>query len=180
MTVSYTHLDVYKRQGLTFAGMVLLQRGASIWLRQLSLRRESQLDRLIGRDATPCFTTDSMGLIQYQNLAAKARFSVNDGATLIVALTDHFASPSAVLFRLQSRAANQGAAREDVVTRKGHLRLSVHRLMDNRFLWRLEEFVDRSIAGRGADSLSLPMLTANKAGVILFSNEAMRLSLIHI
>ena len=160
--------------GLTFAAMVLLQRSASIWLRRLTMRSESQLDRLIGRDATPCFTTDSVGLIQYQNSAAKARFSVADGGTLIAALTDHFASPSAVLFRLQSRAANQGAAREDVVTRKGHLRLSVHRLMDNRFLWRLEEFVDRATAGRGADSLSLPMLTANKAGVILFSNEAMR------
>ncbi len=160
--------------GLTFSGLVLLQRGASIWLRQLTMRTESQLDRLIGRDATPCFTTDSIGLIQYQNVAAKARFSVSDGSTLIAALADHFASPSAVLFRLQSRAANQGAAREDVVTRKGHLRLSVHRLMDNRFLWRLEEFIDRATAGRGADSLSLPMLTASKAGVVLFTNEAMR------
>ena len=43
-----------------------------------------------------------------------------------------------------------------------------------RFLWRLEEFVDRSQAGRGAEMLSLPMMVANKAGVVLFTNEAMR------
>ena len=42
-----------------------------------------------------------------------------------------------------------------------------------RFLWRLEEFQDRG-AGRSGDSVSLPMLTANKTGVVLFTNEAMR------
>jgi two-component system cell cycle sensor histidine kinase/response regulator CckA len=43
-----------------------------------------------------------------------------------------------------------------------------------RFLWRLEEFQDRSPAGRGAEGLSLPMVVANRNGVVLFSNEAMR------
>ena len=42
-------------------------------------------------------------------------------------------------------------------------------------MWRIEEFADKhSGAGRGAESLSLPMLTANKAGVVLYTNEAMR------
>jgi two-component system, cell cycle sensor histidine kinase and response regulator CckA len=89
-------------------------------------------------------------------------------------LLDHFANPGAVLFRLQSRAANLGTAREDVVTRRGHTRLTVHKIAPYRFLWRLEEFLDRSTAGRGAESLSLPMLVTNKTGVVLFSNEAMR------
>ncbi len=160
--------------GLTFVSLILMRRGTSLWAGFAAARAESQLDRLIGCDATPCFTTDSIGQIQYQNQAAKSRFPTEDGSSLIAALTDHFASPSAVLFRLQSRAANQGAAREDVVTRKGHLRLSVHRLLDSRFLWRMEEFVERGTPGRGAESLSLPMLTANKAGVVLFTNEAMR------
>ena len=160
--------------GFTFLCLIFVQRGAGMVSHLVTARSETQLDRLIGRDATPCFTTDSIGQIRYQNTAAKTRFTVKDGSTLIAALTDHFASPSAVLFRLQSRAAQQGAAREDVVTRKGHLRLSVHRLMENRFLWRLEEFVDRATTGRGAEQLSLPMLTANKAGVVLFTNESMR------
>ena len=89
-------------------------------------------------------------------------------------LQDHFASPASTLYRLQNRALLQGAAREDVVTRQGHMRLCVHRIGTRRFLWRLDEFQDRTGAGRGAENLSLPMLVANKAGVILFSNEALR------
>jgi two-component system, cell cycle sensor histidine kinase and response regulator CckA len=128
---------------------------------------------LVGQDATPCFTTDAQGQIHYRNAAAQARFGL-EHATLMAALQDHFASPASVLYRLQTRAATGGAAREDVVTRRGHSRLSVHRASQARFLWRLEEFVDRSATGRGAETLSLPMLVANKNGVILFSNEAMR------
>jgi two-component system, cell cycle sensor histidine kinase and response regulator CckA len=79
-----------------------------------------------------------------------------------------------VLYRLQNRAVHSGFGREDVVTRRGHTRLAVHKVAEDRFLWRLEEFQERGAAGRGAESLSLPMLTANKAGVVLFTNEAMR------
>ncbi len=129
--------------------------------------------KVVDDDATPCFTTNSLGHIRYRNAAAKARFGLVP-ETMVAALQDHFASPSSVLYRLQSRAAQVGAAREEVVTRRGHSRLAVHRAAPDRFLWRLEEFVDRSVTGRGAETLSLPMLVANKSGVILFSNEAMR------
>jgi two-component system cell cycle sensor histidine kinase/response regulator CckA len=141
-------------------------------------RREAQfgqaLTHLVGDDAAPCFSTDEQGCILYRNAAAGARFGENAAATLVGVLHEQFASPGAVLFRLQSRAAGHGAAREDVVTRRGHLRLSVHRVADDRFLWRLEEFQDRSPGGRGAEGLSLPMVVANRNGVVLFSNEAMR------
>lgn len=144
----------------------------------LDRRRETQLgeqlQHLVGEDASPCFTTDELGEILFGNAAAMTRFGENAAATLVAVLHEQFASPSAVLFRLQSRAANMGAAREDVVTRRGHLRLSVHRVADRRFLWRLEEFQDRSPTGRGAEGLSLPMVVANRNGVVLFSNEAMR------
>ena len=60
-----------------------------------------------------------------------------------------------------------------MVTRRGHTRLSVNRVAGQSFLWRLEEFHERG-GSRGIDSVSLPMLTANKAGVVLFTNEAMR------
>ncbi len=135
---------------------------------------DRRLAGLIGLDAAPCFSTDEMGQIGYQNASAIDRFGVKDGATLVGTLQDHFANPSAVLYRLQSRAAKLGTAREDVVTRRGHTRLTVHKTDAARFLWRLEEFLDRSTAGRGAESLSLPMLVCNKTGVVLFSNEAMR------
>jgi two-component system cell cycle sensor histidine kinase/response regulator CckA len=129
---------------------------------------------LVQDDATPCFSTDADGQIVYLNAAAEQRFGAGDGRTLAGALSDHFANPASVLYRLQSRAANGGSAREDVVTRRGHTRLSVHRVDGSRFLWRLEEMLERAGPGRGAEALSLPMLVANKAGVVLFMNEAMR------
>lgn len=135
---------------------------------------DKRLAALIGLDAAPCFTTDDIGQIGYQNTAAVDRFGNRDGTSLVAALKDHFANPGAVLFRLQNRAANLGTGREDVVTRRGHTRMTVHKIAPSRFLWRLEEFLDRSTAGRGAETLSLPMLVTNKAGVVLFSNEAMR------
>ncbi len=160
--------------GTTFAVLVLLLRGVVGVSALRDLRVERRLGRLVGRDAAPCFTTNAIGMIGFQNDAALARFGRRNGATLIATLHDHFASPSAVLYRLQSRAMNQGAAHEDVVTRRGHTRLSVHRIGATRFLWRLEEFVDRGGVGRGAETLSLPMMVANKSGVILFANEALR------
>ncbi|MFC3180206.1 hybrid sensor histidine kinase/response regulator [Cypionkella sinensis] len=160
--------------GLTFAALAMVQQSAGFWGARRQKQLEAHLIALVGLDATPCFTSDPHGQIGYRNAAAGARFGAAAGGTLISVLKDHFAAPSAVLYRLQTRASHSGSAREDVATRRGHLRLSVHRLTEARFLWRLEEFQDRSSSGRGAESLSLPMLTANKAGVVLFTNDSMR------
>lgn len=67
---------------------------------------------LVGEDAAPCFSTDDSGRVLFRNASAMARFGNNAAATLVGVLHKQFASPSAVLFRLQSRAANTGAARE--------------------------------------------------------------------
>lgn len=160
--------------GLTFAVLVVVIRGLVMLETRRERSLEGKLGHLMGQDAAPCFTTDGVGMIGFQNRAAAERFGAPDGATLIATLHDHFASPASVLYRLQSRAMNLGSAREDVVTRRGHTRLSVHRIGQAKFLWRLEEFLDRTGGGRGAETLSLPMLIANKSGVILFTNEAMR------
>jgi two-component system cell cycle sensor histidine kinase/response regulator CckA len=160
--------------GMALAGLTLMVRLLSGAERRRESRLATQLMVLVGDDAAPCFSTDELGQILFRNAAAMARFGENATQTLVGTLHEQFASPSAVLFRLQSRAANMGAAREDVVTRRGHLRLSVHRVAADRFLWRIEEFQDRTPTGRGAEALSLPMVVANRAGVILFSNEAMR------
>lgn len=159
---------------VTLIAMIFMQRGTDFLSRKRQSVEEQRLIKLLREDATPCFTTDAYGQIGYQNAAALRRFSASQGATLVSALMDHFAAPSAVLYRLQSRANSSGAAREDVATQRGHTRLSVHKITPLRYLWRLEEFSDRSSTGRGAESLSLPMLTANRAGVVLYSNDAMR------
>ncbi len=170
---------VVQREAATIAALTFVFLIFGLRLRQQSARRaevqrRAHLTTLVGQDATPCFMTDRLGQIQYQNASAETRFQAQNGATLVSALTQHFASPSSVLYRLQNRAGHAGAGREDVVTRRGHTRLSVHKIGDDNYLWRLEEFQDRGGNARGADALSLPMLTANKAGVVLYTNEAMR------
>ena len=140
-------------------------------------RREKlheQLASFIAHDAAPSFTTDTEGEIGFQNHAALERFGSRGGQTLARALAELFASPSSVIIRLQAKATALGAAREDLVTRRGHVRLSVHAIEDEGFLWRLEEMSERPTGGRGAETISLPMMTASKSGMILFMNEAMR------
>ncbi|WP_421705073.1 ATP-binding protein [Aliiroseovarius sp.] len=128
----------------------------------------------VEHDAAPSFTTDADGQIGYQNLAAVERFGGKDGETLISALGDLFASPAAVLYRLQNKAQAKGAAREDVVLRRGHMRLSVHLVGEDGYLWRLEDMGDRGPAGRTGENISLPMMTVSRTGTILFMNEALR------
>ena len=128
----------------------------------------------VENDSWPSFVTDSDGLVVYRNTAAVERYKDKQFDTLANAFADLFASPGAVLFRLQGRARTMGIAREEVVTRRGHLRLSVHRIGEAAFLWRIEDMAERAGSGRNADSLSLPMLTAGPSGTILYMNEAFR------
>jgi len=90
-----------------------------------------------------------------------------------VAFNGLLANPGAVLFRLQSRALAEGHAREDVVTRNGHLRLSVHRMRANAFVWRADDMGERPQA-RSTEGMTLPRLTAGPSGTVLFMNEASR------
>ena len=153
--------------------------GLAIGLLSARARRVEALlrDRIaqfIDNDASPSFTTDADGEIGHQNRAALERFGSRGGQTLTRALGEIFASPSAVLARLQARAEAAGAAREDMVTRRGHVRLAVHKVSGGAFLWRLEDLSERPVGGRGAESSGLPMMTASRAGTILFMNESFR------
>ena len=128
----------------------------------------------VENDAWPSFITDAEGQVVYRNTAAADRYRDKPFDTLATAFADLFASPGAVLFRLQGRARSLGVARDDIVTRRGHLRLSVHRVSEIAFLWRIEDMSERAGSGRNADALSLPMLTAGPTGTILYMNEAFR------
>lgn len=158
----------------TFAVMAVL----IVWLRKGQRRAyddlQSHLAAFIAHDAAPSFTTDLVGEIGTQNQAALDRFGWRHGQTLTRALSELFASPATVLHRLQRCAEANGFAHEDVVTRRGHVRLAVHSIGEAGFLWRLEDMMDRGAGGRSADTISLPMLTASKTGMILFMNEALK------
>ncbi len=156
--------------------MALSALGTADWAarRRSAQLAENRLEELVGRDPAPAFSTDARGAISYRNAAARQRFGGGDGAALTDALGDLFAEPAAVLARMREDALASGAAREDVLTRRGHARLTAHRLKAGGCLWRLEELSDPLVAARGADGLSLPMMVASRSGTVLFMNDALR------
>lgn len=158
----------------SLAALALILRAFALRQKKYDADLHSQLAEFIAHDASPSFTTDPDGEVKYQNRAAVERFGTRGGQTLTRALSDVFANPGAALHRLQNRAEALGAAREDMVTRRGHVRLAVHKIGEAGFLWRLEDMAERATGGRGAESISLPMLTVSKTGTILFMNEALR------
>ncbi|SFI86586.1 two-component system, cell cycle sensor histidine kinase and response regulator CckA [Celeribacter neptunius] len=143
--------------------------------RQSRLRRRlyDALEEFVANDAAPSFTTDLNGVIGYENRAAIERFGGRGGQTLLSTLEDIFAAPASTLSRLQSRALAKGAAREDVVMRHGHVRLAVHMIGEDGFLWRFEDMAEKGSVLDG-DAISLPMVTLSKNNRVLFMNDPMR------
>ncbi|MFV2052903.1 ATP-binding protein [Aliiroseovarius sp. YM-037] len=160
--------------GATFGFIAVLTSALKLGQRKKHGRLTKQIAALTELDKASCFVTDRDGEIVYQNTTAADRFSDCKAFSLAHVFRDLFANPSAVLFRLQNKAQAVGAAQEDVVTRRGHTRLSVHRIAEDAFYWRIDDFGQRSAKSRGAEGVSLPMLTASKSGTVLFMNEAMR------
>ena len=136
-------------------------------------RSREIMQSFIAKDVAPSFITDDEGAIISRNAAAFERLEPAASATLAGAMRSVFANPTAVLYRLQKKAELQGAAREDIVTRSGHIRLAVHQLTQSGFLWRLEDIPERNHGGRG-DTLPIPMITVGRNGAILFMNDAAR------
>lgn len=155
--------------------MTVVAIGLAVWGQRVSAARSMAGDMLAGfieKDASPSFVTDDEGMVLTRNSAARVRFSDDQADTLAATLRSIFANPAAVLFRLQSRARIDGNASEDIATRRGHIRLGVHALVDGGLLWRVEEVADK--ASQGRDTGHVPMLTIGRSGAVLFMNEAAR------
>lgn len=160
--------------GLTMV-CVLVLLGVRTWLQVQSKAQASEaVSRYIRQDPAPGLIADSNGTIQVRNPAASKRFVNTRSDTVTGTLRAVFANPSAVLFRLQTQARLQGGAHEDIVTRRGHVRISVTELGHQGFLWRLEDLPDRSHPGRSAETLPVAMVTVGRTGAILFMNDASR------
>ena len=166
-------------QGAFAAGTTIACVAAVMFVRASGRQRArgkaiSVLAGFIDKDAAPSFVTDGEGEILTSNAAASTRFVDSKSDTLAGTLRMIFANPSAVLYRLQCRARVDGSALEDVVTRRGHVRLSVHLIGDDQFLWRIEDMPERNQSGRSAESLPVPMITTGRSGAVLFMNDAAR------
>lgn len=148
------------------------------------LARDTMVTALIRHDPLPCFVTDGQGRLVASNAAARGDARVPPPATdgpadeaaakIAHGLRDRIVSSGSVLLRMQDRARRDGAAREVVAAADGPVTLSLHRLRKGRYLWRMDGMDTYAAALRGGDGLSLPMLTANAQGTILFANAALR------
>ncbi|MEM8577690.1 MAG: ATP-binding protein [Pseudomonadota bacterium] len=168
----------YMRLGVLTMGVSLLALLALVWA--MARRRAAQHDRSYGQistfiehDPAACIVTSPDGEVQALNAAARAQFGAEPGGTFVSLLKATFANPGGIVQRLKSKALEMGAAREDVVTRRENVRLSVHRLGSDGYVWRLEALPDRT-AARGQDGPGLPMLMLGRTDAVLFMNDAAR------
>ncbi len=128
----------------------------------------------IAKDTAPAIVATRDGKVVSQNAAALAQFNAKGAETMARVLDTQFANPAGILFRLQTRADQTGAASEDIITRNGHIRLSVHEMHDDGYVWRIEQITTRDAPQNPRDTLQLPMLMIGRGDVILFMNDAAR------
>ena len=113
--------------GLTLAGvsaMIFVQTRIRQGARSMA---SELLTGFIDKDASPSFVTDEEGVIHACNSASLRRFEGSESDTISGMLRSVLANPSAVLFRLQSRARLEGSARDEIVTRRGNVRIAVRK-----------------------------------------------------
>ena len=131
------------------------------------------LNGFIERDASPAFITDEDGGILCRNRAACRQFESANESLMSLVLRGLFANPAAVLFRLRKRAYADGMAYEDLMTRRGQMRLSAHAIGPTGLLWRLQE-VSAAGAVDGLEQYPIPALTLDRSGGILAMNQSAR------
>ena len=131
------------------------------------------LDMFVQNDAAPTMCTTDDGTIIYTNYAAQKRFGEVTQSSMVLVLGKYAANPVNVIFRLQRKARLARYAQEDIVTPRGHLRLSVHFLNQKNFIWRLEDLVEHSNDKNATGPVGFAMLLINQDGRIQFSNAAM-------
>ena len=121
------------------AGWLLIAQLRGAGREQSGLRAAATLTE---NDPQPLFLAGPEGRIRFGNRAARTILGTDPrtgpGVTMAAALDDQLASPGALLARLEARAASLGAALEDVATRAGRLRVAVHVVRPELYLWRIE------------------------------------------
>ena len=125
------------------------------------------LKRLVQAETTPSVVTDATGAVLFANQDAAQKYRTIAGARLDDCLRSVFANPSAVLFRLQSRASRQGQAQEGVATKGRTVPITVTDLGGGRMLWRIAD-EDRS----PWSDVPFPVVTLGRGDSVLAMNAA--------
>ena len=163
--------------GFLLTGMTLLVMVTAIAILSYRHRRGqvakwSATSALIEHDSVASFGTDGTGRILFQNPAARTRFDDAGAATLSQAIGDLFATPQAVIQRMQLQADTTGAASEDIAATRGALRISVHRVDAVGYIWRLDEGVADPAQDIG-HKIAMPMMRVSETGTIVDLNAPM-------
>ncbi|WP_375230860.1 ATP-binding protein [Roseobacter sp. S98] len=168
--------DLLARQALYAAASTLVV--MSLFLLLIAYRHRQQnaqalkvLREFTLRDGSPTLVTDSEGDVLFANHAAKRRFDKDLDETLTGTLQTSLANPAGIVTRLRTRADLEGSASEAMVTRRGHVRLTVHQAGTDVYIWRLEDMPAGSPAHEGP---ALPMLLIGRTNAVLYMNEAAR------
>jgi two-component system cell cycle sensor histidine kinase/response regulator CckA len=177
--VALTLLDGQLRLGMGAAGISL----AGVVCVLIVLRAGHQMAhgqsqqsiiQFISNDSAPCIVATADGQITSANAAAERAFGAAPDTTVSSVLAERMGNPGPIVFRLQSRAATAGSAREEIVTNSGQLLLSVHAIGANGFAWRIEPQNVQSTGTLPSDSRILPMMMVGRSGAILSMNYAAR------
>ncbi|MCH2093770.1 MAG: ATP-binding protein [Rhodobacteraceae bacterium] len=124
------------------------------------------------RDKTATLVSDSGDRISFLNDAAAKGVGAKSRTSLAAWFSGLFADASRLIYALQSRAAEDGTATEDVETRAGVLRVTATLAAPDVFVWRVEDLEKRPSSG--VASAQVPMLTLGRNGAVLSMNETAR------
>ena len=127
----------------------------------------------LDKDGTPIVCANGEGDVLYQNRSAISRFGNAVGSSIEDCLGDLFANPDAAIFRFMQRTSVEGCAQEDVITRRNHLRISLHEMSDNVYGWRFETLFDHQEDEVACNATGLPMAAVRPSGELLYVNAAL-------
>ncbi len=155
--------------------MVLLGLFNVLWWREdnQAKYKAGAMSNFIADDIIPSFITDREGAVLFSNKSARIRCGGTISDTLGATLKQTFANPAPIMTRLRTAVDASGAAREEIVTRKGHVRLSVHKMGNDHLVWRLEDIKETTRGARGSSPI-LPMLMLGRSDSVLSMNEPAR------
>ena len=174
--------------GLTLAvssGLFALKLGLDR-ARGWSARRH--IAELIADDPVAGFATSASGEVIFRNSAAEAQFGA-DSASMLQALSRVMLDPGGLLLEMQKDARASGAALHDLILAQRCLRIRVHQVDAERFLWRIEELPlgaalvpgeaapappPGSRQGDELESIPVPLLCFGRDGVLWSANRMAR------
>lgn len=163
---------------LFFLGLILLAAALIFtvmhhWQRHRKARYHRVVFKLHETDQAPVIVTQPGGQVLFANAATK-QLGAKNNKSLADLLSGHLTNAQTVCRQLIARMEVVTSTREVFFVRGRSLIISATQIGYGEILWRIELVEDRPNGQKSSDHLAVPMLTASKAGTVLYMNEAMR------